>query len=188
MDILKMTETSPAIDDLKFRDAVATVLKHEGGLVDDKDDSGGITNYGISLRFLKNVGDDLNQDGMVNHVDIRDMSRSQAIQLYYDQFWLKYRYDRLPQRLAAKVFDMAINMGPRQAHRLLQRTLNKLGARLVVDGIMGPATRSAIDDFKTAWIMPELIVAQADFYRMLVESKPVRGKWLRGWLNRAYSG
>ena len=39
-----------------FADVVAMTLAHEGGLVDDGDDPGGITNRGISLRFLQGEG------------------------------------------------------------------------------------------------------------------------------------
>ena len=31
-------------------DALETTLKHEGGLVDHKDDPGGLTNFGISKK------------------------------------------------------------------------------------------------------------------------------------------
>ena len=47
-----------------FEKAVEKVLEHEGGYVDHKADPGGATNYGISLRFVKqSTGIDLDVDG-----------------------------------------------------------------------------------------------------------------------------
>ena len=38
-----------------FNRSIVNVLKHEGFLVYDKADPGGITNYGVSFRYLKNA-------------------------------------------------------------------------------------------------------------------------------------
>ena len=36
---------------MEFDDIIEKVLQHEGGYVNDKDDLGGETNYGITKRF-----------------------------------------------------------------------------------------------------------------------------------------
>jgi len=41
----------------RFEDALPTVLRHEGLYSEDPADPGGATNYGISLRFLRQLGD-----------------------------------------------------------------------------------------------------------------------------------
>ena len=38
-----------------FKQAIAKVLKNEGGYVDNPNDLGGTTNFGISLRFLQSI-------------------------------------------------------------------------------------------------------------------------------------
>ena len=111
-----------------FSAAIKTVLKHEGGFVNDPDDPGGATNWGISLRFLKGQGlevGDVDHDGDIDADDILKMSQSDAIAIYRQAFWVKNGYGSFPDhRVAAKTFDLCVNMGPRQAHKILQRAIN----------------------------------------------------------------
>jgi len=53
----------------KFDEIIEVVLKHEGGLVDDPDDPGGLTNLGISQRAYPNE-------------DIRGLTVERAKELY----------------------------------------------------------------------------------------------------------
>lgn len=45
------------------------------------------------------------------------------------------------------VLDMNINHGIKNSNKILQKALNSLGARLVVDGIAGSKTIKATNDF-----------------------------------------
>lgn len=60
--------TTDAYSD-KFKHAVQVVLKHEGGFVNDKNDRGGATKAGISLRFLQKENIDINNDGKIDEQD-----------------------------------------------------------------------------------------------------------------------
>lgn len=177
-----------------FNKSIPVILEHEGGYVNDPVDAGGATNYGISLRFLKQAGDldlgDVDDDGDIDVDDIKQLSPDQAAEIYKRHFWDKYRYGVLPQDLATKVFDLSVNMGPRQAHKLLQRSCRSVGITLTDDGIIGPRTLGAIDTINNAGRANELLAAlrseAAGFYRVLVAQKPIYQKFIRGWLNRAY--
>lgn len=184
----------------RFNLAIAAVLKHEGGFVDDSADPGGVTNFGISLRFLKKAGEldldgdghpdgDIDFDGDIDAEDIINMTRAQAIELYRNHFWLRYGYNRMPSGIGEKVFDLCVNMGPRQAHKLLQRALRSVGGSLVDDGVIGPKTRRVIRryDNQTDLIVAALRSESAGFYRTLAALKIELKKYLNGWLNRAYS-
>lgn len=179
-----------------FNKAVLTVLKHEGKFVNDPDDPGGATNYGISLRFLLSTGDlklgDIDHDGDIDADDIKKMSIEEAKNLYFTYWWLKYNYESIPNlALSTKIFDAAVNMGAKQAHILVQRACRACGIRLVEDGVLGPNSMGAIstlisgssDDALLASIRSEM----AGFYRSLITKKPVFEKYRNGWLNRAYS-
>lgn len=60
------------MSDEVWKRAADHVLKVEGGYVDDPNDAGGATNWGISLRFVKQSGVDLDIDGD-GDIDAEDM-------------------------------------------------------------------------------------------------------------------
>lgn len=157
--------------------AVAVVLRHEGGLVDDPDDPGGVTNYGISWRFLRRVRRNAKPD------DIRKLTRVAAFELYRQHFWERYGYGRLwDMAVATKVFDLSVNMGPRGAHLCLQRALRAAGERVIEDGVLGPQTLAAVHRAPPQGLLAALRSEAAGYYR-----NRRRPKYIRGWLNRAYS-
>lgn len=176
----------------RFDYAVNIILKHEGRFTNDKDDPGGATDYGISLRFLKSYGIDINDDGQINLEDIKDLSRKKASAIYKKYWWNMYGYNDISHLLiATKIFDMAVNMGAFQAHKLTQRATNRLGYDLKVDGILGVKSKGEINEIcrhgRYEDLMSELIEEQIAFYEDLVAAKPVLKKFLKGWKNRANS-
>ena len=62
-------------------DIAQEILKAEGGFVNDPDDPGGPTNYGVTLNTLKRLGHDLNQDGRVDIADLKQLSATQAVHI-----------------------------------------------------------------------------------------------------------
>lgn len=177
----------------RFHDAVDEVLKREGGYVSHAADPGGATNWGVSLRFLLSERPELfagitldqDHDGDVDADDVREMPRETAIKIYRRCWWDRYRYGQLPQGVGEKVFDCSVNMGPSQAHKLLQASLNDFGAGLTVDGALGPKTFAAAQALAGKPVLDRIRQRQADFYRSLVAQNAKMGVFLRGWLNRA---
>ncbi len=194
-----------------FDRAVEVVLQHEGGLVDDPDDPGGITNHGISLRFLRRVrpGARLGEASRLGEAfggaraggarvgpeDVRNLTRSEAIELYRRHFWHRYGYASLwDQRVATKVFDLSVNMGPRGAHVCLQRALRAAEEPVVEDGVLGPKTLAAVHRAQSDVLLAALRSEAAGWYRNLASPKHGyakasrrRPKYITGWLKRAYS-
>ena len=75
----------------------------EGGYVDDPQDPGGETKYGISKRSYPNE-------------DIKNLTRDKAIEIYYRDFWQLYDLDKIGDlQMRAKVFNMGVLMGPKTA-------------------------------------------------------------------------
>lgn len=170
-----------------FDRAIATVFAHEGGFADHPSDPGGATNFGISLRFLKGLGLDLDGDGKIDVNDIRTLGREDAAALYRREFWDRHGYDRLPDDIAIKVMDLAVNMGARQAHKLLQRACRAAGEMIDDDGALGPVTLATARMFAPEVLLPALRSEAAGFYRALVAGRPDLNPFLNGWLRRAYS-
>lgn len=183
-------------DDVLYARALEVVLKHEGKFSNDPNDPGGATNYGISLRLARRLGDldgdgeldlDLDDDGDVDIDDIRLLTPEKAGVVYRHVWWDRYGYGRLHLTLAVKVFDLAVNMGAKQSHRCTQRALRACGYTLAEDGVLGPKTLSAILGVRPELLVIPLRSEAAGFYRGLVARRPASEKYLAGWLNRAYA-
>ena len=191
-------EMRRALDDLadkRFATAMRQVAQHEGGYVNDPDDPGGATRWGISLAYLRRLDPelgrdlgDVNNDGELTPEDIRQLPAEQAVEIYRRQWWQAHDYARLPVSIAGKVFDLAVNMGPSSAHKVLQRALRATGRSDVADdGILGPVTIGAATDARDGALMPAIRSEAAGYYRSLVAADATRRKFIRGWLNRAYA-
>lgn len=120
----------------RFRIALAHVLKHEGGFVNDPADPGGATNHGITIKTLAAA-----RGESVTVQDVRDLSRDEAETIYRERYWTPCRCDELPPALDLMVFDCAVNQGPGRAIRFLQEAV---GVR--ADGVIGPVTLKAARD------------------------------------------
>ena len=178
-----------------FEKAIKITLEHEGGFVNDAVDPGGATNWGVSIRFLKGAGDgdgdgfldgDLDHDGDIDVDDIKNMTVEEATNIYRIHFWDKYNYDNIDDfTVAARAFDMTVNMGARQTGKIIQRALNELGNRLVVDGKIGKNTFATINCTNPYMLMSEIRQAHAQFYLDLIAAKPKFAKYRKGWLRRA---
>src|SRR5258706_10541875 len=109
--------------------ACAKFFDHEGvrwddsghltatGKIDDPKDTGGATNFGISLKLAHSLGYlDINHDGAIDARDIEGLHLSDAIAVIDREFWTPYRYGDLPAYIAIKLLDLAGNMGPAPAH------------------------------------------------------------------------
>ena len=171
--------------------AASVVLLHEGKYTDHPNDPGGATNYGISLRFLKSAGIDIDGDGEIDIHDIMAMDKSKAKDIYKKCWWDRYHYKAINDLLiATKVFDLAVNMGAQQAGIIVQTAVNDLQAATIsVDGILGGKSIGAINALCQKGRELELLNAirdeAAQFYVRLAKKKPDLKVFLKGWLSRA---
>lgn len=152
--------------------ALDKVQAIEGGLVNDPVDPGGLTNRGVTLKFLQSVRPEATEK------DLRALTAEDARGLFRQEFVDKVGIDRLPDRVQAEAIGLAINAGPARAIRVLQAAA---GAK--DDGKVGPKTIEALKGLTDAQVK----AAVDDYYISLVERKPELSKFLRGWLNRSAS-
>lgn len=178
----------------EFEAAYQRLLEHEGGFVNDKDDSGGATKYGISLRFLKDIHEDINLDGVIDIQDIRDLTLDKTKELYKIHFWSPYLLGGLcSQRLATMVFGMVVNMGPSQALKLLARALNVMltknkKKKLEETGRMDKEFLALINRYNRHESVIGLYKTRViEFYNYLAQKDIKKKKFLFGWVTRAES-
>ncbi|PID36615.1 MAG: peptidoglycan-binding protein [Rhodobacterales bacterium] len=170
------------------------IIAREGGYVNDPDDPGGPTKYGVTLHTMRRLGLDLDGDGRVTAGDVRRLSRGQAREIFLQHYFEKPRISTLPEALQASVFDMFVNAGA-NAVRLLQRLLIRMGYPLVVDGVIGPKTAAAAA--RAAAQAPDHIadaygIERRNYYYRLADARPASRKYARrrdggkgGWIRRA---
>lgn len=172
---------------LKIMAMIKDVIEKEGGYVNNPADKGGPTNWGITLSTLEAWRD----DNDLYSEDIRLLTKSEALEIYEDIYYLKPGINRLDDRLQPIVFDMAVNHGPSKAIKLLQKAVAMAGfGQLNQDGIIGANTINASNKAimrKQQQFINLICDVRKDFYRSIVKSNPSQSVFLAGWINRANS-
>ena len=153
---------------VEFNDIIEVVLHHEGGYVNDPDDPGGETNFGIAKRSHPDV-------------DIANLTKDGAKEIYKEHYWDRNKVEDLPEDLRHIYFDMCVNQGRGRAVKIMQRAANAKGADLVVDGGMGPKTIAAMDGVE----LQRVRAYRVKYYADLVTRKPDLEKVYFGWFRRA---
>jgi len=172
-------------------DIIEDILKREGGYVNNPDDLGGETNWGITVAVARANG---YTGPMVN------LTRDQARAIYRRQYIEAPKFHQVAvysPELAARLVDIGVNMGPATATKLLQRMLNVFNykgqhyADIGVDGKIGPATMRALAAFTKRRGNPgleTLLVGvnclQGARYVELSERREANESFTYGWLKR----
>ena len=183
---------------MKFDDAFKIVLGFEGGYSNDPADRGGETNYGITYNTLN---DAKNKGWIPSNVTIQNIQLEHAKIIYKKGYWDVVQADSLPHPLDLIMFDSAVNHGPGAAVKLLQKSLNALlrYTELKIDGIVGPLTLRAVNDYiglgstpgtppdsNIRYLCIDVLLNRVELYSSIVNSNRSQEKFLRGWLNRVF--
>ncbi|MEM6277529.1 MAG: holin-associated N-acetylmuramidase, partial [Pseudomonadota bacterium] len=170
------------------------IVAREGGYVNDPDDPGGATNFGVTIHTMRRLGLDLDGDGAVTSADVRRLSRAQAVDIFLKHYFEDPRIGDLPSILQASVFDMQVNAGS-NAIKILQRLLVKMGFEVAVDGALGPQTLAAAA--RAAVAAPDHLadaygIERRNYYYALADARARSRKYARrrdggkgGWITRA---
>ncbi|AUH63950.1 holin-associated N-acetylmuramidase [Paracoccus zhejiangensis] len=172
----------------------AEIVAREGGFVDDPDDPGGATQYGVTLGTLQKLGRDLNRDGRVTAADVRALTRAEARQIFVEHYFQRPRLSELPEAVQASVFDMYVNAGA-NAVKILQRLVSRMGFPCADDGLVGPATIAsarAAAEAAPRHLGDAYGIARRNYYYALADQRPASRKYARrrdggkgGWITRA---
>ncbi len=162
------------------------IINAEGGYVDNANDSGGPTNFGITEAVARVSG---------YYGDMRLMPRDFAFSVYCSRYWDSLSGDSLvalSEAIAAEVVDTGVNMGIKRAAKFLQRSLNVFNQEgclyndVDVDGDIGPATLTALAAYlelrDESVMVKALNCLQGAFYIELAERREKDEAFVYGWL------
>ena len=154
-----------------FDASLLCVLESEGGWSDNPADPGGATMKGITIGTYR----EWKRNPHITKDELKAIPDSEVHDLYKQNFWNKIHGDDLPDGIDYAVFDAAVNMGVGRAAKLIQEA-----AGVTADGVIGPASLSAIQAHDSKELIEKFSKLKEAFYRSL-GTFPVFGV---GWLKR----
>lgn len=182
-------------------DLIDGIIGIEGGYVNNPDDKGGATNFGITQAVARANG---------YNGDMRALPRNTAVQIYYSQYFVKPGFDKVADisfELARELADAYVNMGAGNSDTKdgpiywLQRWLNAFNRQaadypdIKVDGGLGQQTLNALKVFGRVKGRSYIVLAaacnasQGGRYLTILEHNPADEDFAYGWLaNRVANG
>lgn len=176
--------TAKTVDQL-----IDELIAREGGYVNNPADRGGPTNFGITESVARSTG---------YAGDMRAFQRSTAVAIYRARYWERPGFGEVAKRaprVAAELFDTAVNMGVERAGLFLQRALTALNrngkdyADIQPDGQIGGVTIAALVAYMNARgalaevvLLKALDCLQGERYIHLAEANLSQEAFLFGWL------
>jgi lysozyme family protein len=155
------------------------ILKAEGGYVNNPNDNGGPTNFGVTQETYTRY---LGRAASIN--DIKTMPIAHARDIFKKQYYFAPKINLLPEELQPVVTDACVLYGPKRAIIFLQKVLN-----VAQDGVLGPATAKAATDFIAAHgiveVVNDYVEERIAFCERIVARNPSQKIFLKGWKNRA---
>ena len=160
--------------DANYANALAFVLRWEGGFANVAGDRGGRTMKGVTQA----VYDAWRASTGKPAADVAQISDAEVAAIYSSNYWKKALCDVLQSNIDMVQFDTAVNMGPNRAVKMLQQAVG-----VTSDGSFGPTTRQACDACNAPNAVASYCSIREALYRRFAEA-PGQDKFLAGWMNR----
>lgn len=157
---------------MRFDDAFAVLIGHEGVLSMNANDKGNWTGGAVGLGELKGTKYGISAASYPDE-DILHLTLARAKQIYRRDYWAPI--EALPPSVRFDVFDMAVNSGVRRAIETLQGVV-----AVAQDGVIGPVTVYAVNSMSSARVRARFEGARLEYLADLT-SWPAFG---RGWCKR----
>lgn len=183
--------TNEEINSKAFDICLEKLLVLEGGKVNDPDDAGLATKWGMSLRFLQKLRDtdrdgfvdgDLNRDGVVDEKDIDALTLEDYNKIIKEYFWDVYPQEELTGKikLQFKLFELGVHGSPLTAIKTLQ-----YAGGLKPDGVVGSQTISLIHTVPEDTLIERFQYHQLRYYNSCIINRPINVKYIKNWTWRA---
>jgi len=171
-------------------DLIAEVIRKEGGYVNNPNDSGGETVYGITVRTARQNN---------YHGPMVSMPKTVAEDIYEKEYWYDpgfYDVSLISKAVARELFDTGINCSTERACEFLQIALNGFNRQgkdysdIAEDFDIGPATLHALRAFIAkrqargeVVMLRALNSLQGAFYLNLGRRRPKDEDFMFGWFD-----
>ncbi|MGL4829426.1 MAG: glycoside hydrolase family 108 protein [Vibrio sp.] len=168
---------------------IIEIMEKEGFRSNNPDDLGGDTTYGITEETARRLGYKGSMD---------DLTPDIAKDMYLNEYVRRVRFDKVhtvSPIIGEELIDTGVNMGQETAARFLQRWLNvynnkqKYYKDIVVDGLIGPATISALTAFLAKRgregefvLWKSLNASQGGRYLDITEAREKNETQVYGWM------
>jgi lysozyme family protein len=151
------------------------LIGREAGLVNDPNDRGGITKFGITKPTLSEWLGHAATD-----IDIAALSEDDARRIYSDLYVWGPGFDAIADPVLQElVVDCAVLHGrPTAAHWLQE------AAGVPVDGKIGPKTIAAVNASRPLQLYLRICATRWRFMGADVHAKPNQVEFIHGWCNR----
>jgi lysozyme family protein len=154
---------------------IDNLLEREGGFVNDPNDRGGATKYGITRETLSD-----HRGEAVSVDDVRRLTEDEARAIYREEYIEAPGYHGIHDAsLQGLVVDAGVNHGTHRASRWLQRA-----AGASVDGVVGPNTLAAVNQGNTLRLYLEFLRIRVELYGRLITEDPDQARFAHGWMRR----
>lgn len=157
------------------------IIRLEGGFVNDPDDKGGATKYGVTLKTWKSVGYDKDSDGDIDEDDVKLLTHEDAInRVLVPLYWNRWKADAIKNQSVADILVDWVYCSGKWGIIWPQRIL-----KVADDGIVGPRTLDAINSHADPLgLFHQIKQARLNFCENICRKDPSQKKFLQGWKNR----
>lgn len=202
VDPLDSTQKIVALNNnaLTKRGIINGIIAVEGGYVNDPNDLGGETNFGITVAVARKHQQMLKRNFNWNG-SMRSLTKDMAYTIYELDYWKPLYLDEISSLsiiVADKMFDIGVNMGIGRAAKWLQEILNSMNRRqldykdIVADGRLGPKSIEAYRAFVKKrgvkvverTVIKLLFCQQGSHYLTISQQREANENFMLGWLNR----
>ncbi len=164
-----------------FDDAFEYTLGDEGGYTNDRNDSGGPTNWGITIHDLS-----VHLGRPATTSEVKSMTKDTAKEIYSKRYWAPLDLDQIKSdAVAICMFDIGVVRGISVPPKYAQQICYAHGSHIAVDGVMGPMTIAAINQLDPATFIRDFSIKTEAGFHAIVAAHPKDADFIHGWVNRA---
>ncbi len=164
---------------MSTEEIIDDILAAEGGYVDDPDDRGGCTKYGITIGTLSEErGEEVDCEA------VRHLTEDEARSIYRHKYIHVPGFDQIRDQgpwavLRELLVDSAVQHGASKAVEWLQEA-----SGAAVDGDFGPNTRGAVNSSDPTRLYNEILAERIRYYGEIISNDHSQARFALGWMRR----